>query len=306
MSTNRRLHLERLPRPQAVALLTLFLATLFLATLAVRPIQAQPGDTSGDTSGDTLNDPPTPDRLAEAPYIVAGTVVDSTTGNDRSQREASSEEAAEHSVRVDQVLLQQGTFSDLTGRLITVVTQGARLEVGMSYQLWLEPFRFDASVAARLVEAKPIDLSRLPSGSPRLAEKKATLARAFVDRGLAVRLQAADVVVAGRVESVRQLDRWQAPESEHQPELFEATVAVGQTLKGSAAGSRLRFIFAASHDVHWYRAPRVAAGDDGLFLLRRADDATADFGVEAGELTLFHRDDRRPATELHRVREILR
>ncbi len=281
------------------------LTSLVLVMVAVLPAQAQPGEQPAT--------PPSAERLAEAPYIVAGTVIGAVRADEIGIRRkpptddgATREAPTPYEVRIDHVLLQRGTFSDLTGRSMTVVAPPAGLEAGLSYQLWLEPFRFGKSVVATLVAAEPIDLARVRAGSPGLAEKQTTLARTFADRGLAVRLQAADVVVAGRIESIRPLDRWQAPESEHQPELFEATVIVDQALKGSTAGSRLRFVFATSLDVHWFRAPRVAAGDNGLFLLHRVDDASADLGVETGELTLFHRDDRRATTKLHRVREILR
>jgi hypothetical protein len=89
------------------------------------------------------------------------------------------------------------------------------------------------------------------------------------------RFAAADVVVSGRVGQLRAVARrarrgaLTAPITEHDPQWHEAVVEVTAVRKGRRVPRSIRVRFPASTDVAWARAPKLRAGQQGTFLLKR-------------------------------------
>jgi hypothetical protein len=89
------------------------------------------------------------------------------------------------------------------------------------------------------------------------------------------RLAAADVVVSGRVAEVRAAvpratrGTIRAPITEHDPQWQEAVVQVTAVHKGRRVPRSIKVRFPASTDVAWARAPKLHAGQEGTFLLKR-------------------------------------
>jgi hypothetical protein len=61
-------------------------------------------------------------------------------------------------------------------------------------------------------------------------------------------------------------------------------------------------LFARSMDIAWYGAPKVKAGDRGVWLLHRRDTR----GKPVPDLAIVHPLDFQPAPELENVRALLR
>ena len=89
------------------------------------------------------------------------------------------------------------------------------------------------------------------------------------------RFAAADVVVSGRVGKLRTPvpraphRKMQLPITEHDPQWCEAVVEVTAVHKGRRVPRSIRVRFPASTDVAWARAPKLHAGQQGTFLLKR-------------------------------------
>lgn len=103
------------------------------------------------------------------------------------------------------------------------------------------------------------------------------------------RFAAADVVVSGRVGEVRAAavrqprGTIQLPITEHDPQWREAVVEVTAVHKGRRVPRSIRVRFPASTDVAWARAPKLHAGQQGTFLLKR--DAAGYTVIEAVDPT---------------------
>jgi hypothetical protein len=89
------------------------------------------------------------------------------------------------------------------------------------------------------------------------------------------RFTAADVVVSGRVGEVRAdpprgpRAKIQLPITEHDPQWHEAVVQVTAVHQRRRVPRSIRVRFTASTDVAWARAPKLHAGQQGTFLLKR-------------------------------------
>jgi hypothetical protein len=90
--------------------------------------------------------------------------------------------------------------------------------------------------------------------------------RAEVER----RVAGASVVFAGRVLSVQPAVGVAAQGerlSEHDPQWQEAVIEVGDVLKGAVANEQVTLRFPGSRDAAWYHAPKLAEGQQDIFLL---------------------------------------
>jgi len=63
--------------------------------------------------------------------------------------------------------------------------------------------------------------------------------------------------------------------SEHDPDWRIAEVQVDQVHRGSHAGKTAEVRFPSSHDVMWHYAPKLHAGNEGLFILHKAKKVRA-------------------------------
>jgi hypothetical protein len=105
------------------------------------------------------------------------------------------------------------------------------------------------------------------------------------------RFDKADLVVSGKVLAVRlpgetgsqKVGRGRAsilaqpattitkPVSEHDPKWREAVVEVGDVHKGTHKKKQVVVRFPASNDVLWYHAPKFQPGQQGFFMLHKAE-----------------------------------
>ncbi len=137
--------------------------------------------------------------------------------------------------------------------------------------------------------------------------------RQIQDAQLRQRIEAAEMVIVGRVAAVgsatmEALGAPPGPISEHNPNWREAVIDVETAIKGAQAGQRVVVRFPASLDVAWYDTPKFSEGQEGTFILQRdqvSGTATALLaGSEVAAYTALNSLDVLPRQEAERVRAL--
>jgi hypothetical protein len=180
-------------------------------------------------------------------------------------------------VKVDDVLHAPEAVTGFAGQRVTVRLQEAgSVSEGEEAVFFADGWIFGDTLALQEVAHFPVEGEGLAArvGDARTAGADA-LARDRVNRGnLVVRGRVADVrppggaaegVAAGRPGEA-------APVSEHDPAWMEAVVAVDETLKGSPPEGETVVAFPSSMDVAWAHVPKFVPGQEGVFILHRAED----------------------------------
>lgn len=134
-------------------------------------------------------------------------------------------------------------------------------------------------ISGRGLAVNEIGNKRLENSDVQVSKEKEEVRREQVkvrDDKLRDLVKEADVVVAGRVLSLKRLEPLVKVESEHDPLWTEAEIEVEENLKGDSGSTRrVKITFAASNDIMWVRSPKFVRGQAGIWLLRR------EVGVEA-------------------------
>lgn len=147
-------------------------------------------------------------------------------------------------------------------------------------------------------------------------EDRSTLERIRVevaDRDLLERAEAADLIVVGKVVAVNmgtlESASPDARTTEHDPEWTDATIEIQSSIKGSPDSERVVVRFPASQDVAWYKAPKFSVGQEGTFLLNRAQISTGPGlvmeNIEPGTFTALQQEAVLPRDQAERIRRLL-
>ena len=122
------------------------------------------------------------------------------------------------------------------------------------------------------------------------------------DTALAAHLSEAQVVVSGTVNAV------DAPAAEGPPGLSmhnakwtRATITVESVEKGAVSGKSLAVFFPSSEDIAWSKAPKLAKGQHGVWLIHGGDSA-----MGAPGLAVVDPLDSQPIGDLARIRAQLK
>jgi hypothetical protein len=184
-------------------------------------------------------------------------------------------------VKVDQIIEAPPALLDYQGQDITVQISGRqKLKVGQEMIFHTTNFVFGDSIAVESLREDAAESEQLatPSAVPDPVERKR---REHFD--------AADVVVSGKVVSVRLLSETAeeaganaaysdqvpgGPVSEHDPDWREAIVEVKEIHKGNPE-KQIVVRFPASTDVMWYAAPKFHPGQQGYFMLHKEEARTS-------------------------------
>jgi hypothetical protein len=201
-------------------------------------------------------------------------------------------------VSVDDIVQAPAAFANFAGQEITVQI-GGRKKIAPGYQVmfYANSWRFGEGIAVRAIDFLPAEevpsrlrAAGLAAVAPHgLAPARSSAAETLADRELQRQVEAADVVVTGRVTAVRAPSEpssapgarrmmraggpTTAPQpqriSEHDPLWQEAVVEVTGTEKGGPA-KQIVVRFPSSRDVRWYKAPKFTPGQEGVFILRKS------------------------------------
>ena len=204
---------------------------------------------------------PSPDTLTPAAQLVfRGTVSKVAAANlDLVQADASTVV-----VRVDEVLKAPSTLGDLTGREVTVKLQKAGSALaGEQAVFFANGWLYGATLAV-------VEVGRLHGDAALLRSQVAAAGQKAADAALKGWLDGAALIVAGKVVDTHPAAVAAGVSetvSEHNPQWFEAVLAVDSVFKGKPASQLVTFLYPTSKDVQWYEAPRPAVGWDGIWLL---------------------------------------
>jgi hypothetical protein len=175
-------------------------------------------------------------------------------------------------VSVEQVLAAPEYLADYLGQDITVRLAGrGPLKVGQELIFHATPWMYGDSIAVQSLSQEPATTARAAAVAP--AGRQA-------DRDVRARFADADLVVAGRVKEVRLPAGARAaatgrapvgPISEHHADWREAVIEVADVLKGKHARKNVIVRFPASTDISWHQAPKFHPGQEGYFILHKAE-----------------------------------
>lgn len=166
-------------------------------------------------------------------------------------------------VRVDEVFKVSGTLDDFAGQEVTVFLSEA-LKAG------------DQRVFFTKVQllGESLGVQEVGRAAGSVADLKVQVGNAkgeILREGLATRLAGADLVVSGRVLSLRATEAKPktGPITEHDPLWVEAVLEIHSVLKGQVTGSTVAFWAPTSADVMWASVPKPVVGQEGTWLLHR-------------------------------------
>jgi len=239
--------------------------------------------------------------------------------------------------RVEEIITAPPTVSQFVGRDITVQF-GARqnLKIGQRAVFYANGWLFGESIAVQALGWHPVE----EAVTARFAAT-ADPVRNFKNQDLEDRLASADVVVTGKVASVRlpveegsgapvaavaaggaragrgePAPRKRGPISEHDPKWREAVIEVASAEKGKYRKKEIVVRFPSSNDVRWFKAPKFVPGQEGIFILHktqkpaepaartRATVTAAE--AETGEaFTALHPADFQPLEEEPQIRSLM-
>jgi hypothetical protein len=232
---------------------------------------------------------------AESQFVFKGTV-EKVNASTMPTVRASEQTAI---VRVDDVLQAPPVMAAFTGSSITVqVGPDQRLAEGQRAVFFTNGWQYGRDLAVTAVSVRP-------AGAEDMAESPTApddaVAR-FADREVRERVAGADLIVVGRVASVR--PRPESPAeprvlTEHEPQWHEADVQVESVEKGGPPDTTVTVDFPRSTDVAWYQAPKFSEGDEGVWLLRHKEAEPTRVVYTALHPLDFHPKDALPMIRRH-------
>ncbi len=201
-------------------------------------------------------------------------------------------------VRVDRILVGGKAFRSLAGRVITVqLRQPEQAREGERRVYFTKGWHWGEDIG--VIELNSItaptgpELRRMQSDIERQRQQQS-------DRELTERLRTAELVVMGRVISVRRAEVPPLP-TEHDPNWQEAVIEVRSVLRGGQPGARVTILFPGTDDPMWRAAPKFRRGTEGIWLLRPLDFE----GKRLPRLAAPYPADFRPPSDEARIRRLL-
>lgn len=201
-------------------------------------------------------------RPEEAGFIFRGKAVPDKDRPGPDEDDAGNGAATENTIRIhiDEVMHSTAELRGLRGRDAFVITEHkSTFEGGEEFVFFTDV----VSLGNQLV-VRELGHRRATSES---REEISEALRIAAGRPLAERVRQAELIVIGEVTSSRVLEQPFPPRSEHDPEWGVAHVAVRSVLKGKKPKGEVEVLFANSHDVAWYKSPKLHEGKHGIFLL---------------------------------------
>ena len=218
-------------------------------------------------------------------------------------------------VRVDEVLQAPESLRHYKGQRVTVQLGGTKsVRKGQQAVFYTNGWLFGESLAVQSIDHdEPATISQAgPAADP---------VRALEDRHLREHFDGADLVISGRVISIRvpageprAVTEAALPAdrrfSEHDPIWRIAQVAIDTLHKGQHAGKTVDVGFASSTDVRWFQAPKLHPGHEGHFMLHREPPPTVPHlrevtGGDVGDYVVLHPEDFQPLEQPGGIRGLV-
>ena len=205
-------------------------------------------------------------RPEEAGFVFRGRSMPDRshpTDDDDAERRADAEKTIR--IHIDEVLHSTPELRGLGGRDAFVISDDrAIFESGEEFVFFTDVVSLGNHLVVRELGHR--------RATTEAREEIAETLRVAVERPLAERVRHAELIVTGEVTASRVLERPFPPRSEHDPEWGVARVAVRTVLKGKKPKGDVEVLFANSHDIAWYKSPKLREGMQGIFLLHLAGE----------------------------------
>ncbi len=179
-------------------------------------------------------------------------------------------------VQVDEVLEVPTAVSLLQGGRVTVEVKDPSLfRKGVQATFYTDGWIFGDGIAVREVDHEISPAAMAAGAVTQKREQLAQIRKDLSDAELRARIQAAAVIVVGRVKEVRlgTMAAVGAPPkpivTEHDPDWHEAVIQVESGIKGAQANQEIVIRFPASMDVAWHDIPKLKVGQEGTFILQK-------------------------------------
>ena len=219
---------------------------------------------------EALSDEAVKDLLQRSSFVLLATVT---------QSEGVSVKGIDTSIptvllRVDSVVEKPKSIAIADGDQVTMVLKNRELaRMNQRAVFFAESLILSKKLVLREVGSEAIPAT---SEVAFLDERKKSIQQLrgeLIEADLKNRVKASDMIVVGRVVSVRGLTLRAGgprpgPISEHTPNWKEAVIKVSQGIKGAEADQEVIVHFAQSMDVAWFKAPKFKVGQEGTFLLQ--------------------------------------
>jgi hypothetical protein len=203
-------------------------------------------------------------------------------------------------VRVDRVLRSTDQFRALNGREVTVQLRPEQPAAkGDTAVFFARSWLYGKSLA--VVEVGRGDAKEAAGLTRKMQEVEAK----EDDEKLGGRVATAELIVLGTVTRVRPAPGEKGPITEHDPDWWEATIAVESVEKGHLP-SELRVLFANSTDEMWIDSPKLRQGMTALFLLRRDQQEKGMPVLRRPGWTALDPLDVQPPARIARLRSLLK
>lgn len=232
--------------------------------------------------------------IQQSPFIFRGTVVRMGASN-LSLLPAAPDLAIVH---VNEILKSPAALGAFSGHDITVqLPSGRQFQQGRQSVFYATGWLYGESLA---VKASAAGFDYADSAS--LKDEVLRADQMSAEAKLMARVQSAALVISGRVLDVRPVAVKDAKVSEHSPDYWSAEVEIGNVVKGPGEkGQHVAVVFAKSTDEMWLKAPKLARGDVGVFLLHVNDNR--DLGI--GGYTVLDPLDVEPLERLTLVQQFV-
>jgi hypothetical protein len=150
------------------------------------------------------------------------------------------------------------------------------------------------------------EIGRAPAGDSSMNAQMESAAEAARSNELTQRLAQAELVISGVASepvafAAAEPAAGKRRVSEHDPDWGSAIITIDKVEKGSYNQPTKQIVFARSIDIVWYRAPKVKAGDRGVWILHSRDVR----GKSVPALAIVHPLDFQPTSEIEHVRTLL-
>jgi hypothetical protein len=200
-------------------------------------------------------------------------------------------------VRIDKVIEAPGAPPDLAGKDITVqLLQPGSLRAGEQATFYAKGWLLGNSLAVIEV-GHSVEAQAAPS-----KEQVNAVRRKMADEQLQSEMATADAIVSGTVRAVHPA-KIQHLGSEHDPDWYQAEIAVRETLKGKLQRETVTVLFPHSDDVMWHNSPKFKEGEQGVWLLHRNQARLP--GIQ-DQYTALRPLDFRSQAELERIQRLLK
>lgn len=167
-------------------------------------------------------------------------------------------------VRVDEVVDAVDPYDQMTGKEITVLLMSSQNKKTGDKQV----FYTMGWYYGKTLGVKEISNNQVTETVVGLKETIIKERNNIKNDSLRDELKKAVLVVQGIViESNINIEKSNAFESEHDPQIKKAIIEIKSVLKGKLIEKRVTVNYSSSDDVMWYNSPKLIKGQEGVFLL---------------------------------------